>query len=116
LSGQKDLPDHSDTRSLHEESSVALRTSPEKATAIFVPSLSEAQQKAITGLSPELPSPSFHFTSRCCLSTDPTPESEASSALYSTAKQRTVSDINMAGKRVVSEKEWLALQQEVRSK
>ena len=44
---------------------------------------------------------------------DPTPEVEASQSLLAHAKAKLGDTISMVGKRLVSEKEWQAIQQEV---
>ena len=44
---------------------------------------------------------------------DPTPENAASERLVSSAKLRSTETMSTVGKRLVSEKEWQMLQQEV---
>ncbi|CAI9741389.1 GTPase-binding effector 1-like isoform X2 [Octopus vulgaris] len=77
--------------SLTDTVSNTIRISPEK--TITLPSLTEAQRRAIT---------------------DPTPEAEAHNSLLASVKSRT-EGISLEGRRMVSEKEWELLQQELKS-
>lgn len=76
---------------MSESMSNTIRISPEK--TITLPSLTEAQLRAIT---------------------DPTPEAEAHNSLLASVKAKTDA-ISLEGRRVVSEKEWELLQQELKS-
>ncbi|KAL4223722.1 growth factor [Mactra antiquata] len=80
-----------ETRSLNEVDNMTIRISPEK--VINLPSLTEAQVKAIT---------------------DPTPENEARKSLLATAKSKT-DNVSLQGKRLVSDKEWRLMQEELRA-
>lgn len=80
-----------ETRSLNEADNMTIRISPEK--VINLPSLTEAQVKAIT---------------------DPTPENEAKKLLLASAKSKSDS-VSLQGKRLVSEKEWKLMQEELRA-
>ncbi|GFO20972.1 Rab GTPase-binding effector protein 1 [Plakobranchus ocellatus] len=74
------------------EGMTAVRISPEK--VLNLPSLSAAQMKAIT---------------------DPNPESEALKSLLASQKSKPGgSKVNFEGKRLVSEREWALLQEEMR--
>lgn len=77
--------------SLVDTVSNTIRISPEK--TITLPLLTEAQRRAIT---------------------DPTPEAEAHNSLLASVKSRT-EGISLEGRRMVSEKEWELLQQELKS-
>lgn len=44
---------------------------------------------------------------------DPTPENEISQSLLASAKAKVSDSVSMVGRRLVSEKEWHALQDEV---
>ncbi|GFR74029.1 rab GTPase-binding effector protein 1-like [Elysia marginata] len=96
---------HPDCRSLNDadgvsrgsqesiEGMTAVRISPEK--VLNLPSLSAAQMKAIT---------------------DPNPESEAHKSLLASHKSKPGGlKVNYDGKRLVSEREWALLQEEMRS-
>ncbi|KAL3857529.1 hypothetical protein ACJMK2_012189 [Sinanodonta woodiana] len=91
-----DFPDSSlhETRSLNEVDSSfsSIRISPEK--VINLPLLSEAQLKAIT---------------------DPTPEVEARKHLLDIVKKPRPDRMTLDGKRLVSDKEWELLQEELKS-
>ncbi|XP_053376011.1 rab GTPase-binding effector protein 1-like isoform X2 [Mercenaria mercenaria] len=80
-----------ETRSLNEMDNLTIRISPEK--VINLPSLTEAQVKAITA---------------------PTPENEARKNLMASAKSKT-DTISLQGKRLVSDKEWKLMQEELRA-
>ncbi len=47
------------------------------------------------------------------LYTDPTPENEASQSLLASAKAKMEDTFSVVGRRIVSEKEWQGLQEEV---
>ncbi|KAL5016860.1 hypothetical protein ScPMuIL_006449 [Solemya velum] len=81
-----------ETRSLHEVDGMTLRISPDK--VINMPSLTDDQMRAIT---------------------DRTPEIEARRSLLDSVKTSKRDRISMEGRRLVSEKEWELLQQEVKS-
>ncbi|GAB1603833.1 GTPase-binding effector 1-like isoform X2 [Argonauta hians] len=76
---------------LADSTANTIRISPEK--TITLPSLTEAQRRAIT---------------------DPTPEAEAQYSLLASVKSRA-EGMSLEGRRVVSEKEWELLQQELKS-
>lgn len=80
-----------ETRSLNEMDNLTIRISPEK--VINLPSLTEAQVRAIT---------------------DPTPENEARKTLLASVRSKPDS-ISLQGKRLVSDKEWKLVQEELRS-
>ncbi|XP_046374469.1 rab GTPase-binding effector protein 1-like isoform X1 [Haliotis rufescens] len=77
--------------SLSEVDGMTIRISPDK--VLNLPSLTEAQMKSIT---------------------DPTPDSEARRILLASAKMKT-EGLSLEGKRLVSEKEWKLIQDEVKS-
>lgn len=79
-----------ETRSLQEEGAT-VRASPDK--VMSAPGLTEAQQRALR---------------------DPTPETELSQNLVATARKSS-EVLNVSGKRMVTEKEWLWLQEELMS-
>jgi len=83
-----------DTASLSDTGSglTAVRVSPEK--VLNLPSLTAAQMKAIT---------------------DPTPESEAHKTLMANVRTSALAGAALEGKRLVSEREWGLLQEEMRS-
>ncbi|XP_005107498.1 rab GTPase-binding effector protein 1 isoform X2 [Aplysia californica] len=90
-----------ETRSLNEADGVlrgsregltAVRISPEK--VLNLPSLTAAQMKAIT---------------------DPTPETEAHKSLVASVRAAKSGKVNLEGKRLVSEREWALLQEEMRA-
>ncbi|XP_013389532.1 rab GTPase-binding effector protein 1-like isoform X2 [Lingula anatina] len=89
----------SENSGLHETKSLqgvdgagsTIRPSPDR--IIHIPGLTQEQQKALK---------------------DPTPEHEASKSLVATVKSRS-DTINLAGKRTVSEREWLWLQDELKA-
>ncbi|XP_052246058.1 rab GTPase-binding effector protein 1-like isoform X2 [Dreissena polymorpha] len=80
-----------ETKSLTEMDNLTVRISPEK--VIQVPLLNEAQMRAIT---------------------DPTPDSEVRNRLLATAKSKT-NTISLEGRRLVSDKEWALVQEELRT-
>ncbi|KAK7487813.1 hypothetical protein BaRGS_00020954 [Batillaria attramentaria] len=82
-----------ETRSLNEVDGMTIRISPEKVLNLPSASLTAAQTKAIT---------------------DPTPEVEARRSLLAAAKAKS-EHMSLEGKRLVSEREWHLLQEEVRS-
>ncbi|CAL1528515.1 unnamed protein product [Lymnaea stagnalis] len=83
-----------ETRSLNEaDGMTTIRISPEK--VLNLPSLTAAQLKAIT---------------------DPTPETEAYKSLVAGVKSKpSTGKLNLEGKRLVSEKEWALLQEEMKT-
>ncbi|XP_076452768.1 rab GTPase-binding effector protein 1-like isoform X2 [Babylonia areolata] len=82
-----------ETRSLGEADGMTIRISPEKVLTLPSASLTAAQTKAIT---------------------DPTPETEARRTLLAMAKAKS-EQFPLEGKRLVSEREWHLLQEEIRS-
>lgn len=80
-----------ETKSLTEMDNLTIRISPEK--VINLPSLTEAQVRAIT---------------------DPTPDNEIRRHLIANAKSKT-DNVSLEGKRLVSEKEWTLVQQELKA-
>ncbi|KAL8599973.1 hypothetical protein ACOMHN_038972 [Nucella lapillus] len=82
-----------ETRSLGEADGMTIRISPEKVLTLPSASLTAAQTKAIT---------------------DPTPETEARRNLLAVAKAKS-EQFSLEGKRLVSEREWHLLQEEIRS-
>ncbi|XP_060582022.1 rab GTPase-binding effector protein 1-like [Ruditapes philippinarum] len=80
-----------ETQSLSEVDNLTIRISPEK--VINLPSLTDAQVRAITA---------------------PTPENEARKSLIASAKSKTDS-ISLQGKRLVSDKEWRLMQEQLRA-
>lgn len=88
------FPDIHETRSLGgEPDGMTIRISPEKVLTLPSASLTAAQTKAIT---------------------DPTPEAEARRNLLAVAKAKS-EQFPLEGKRLVSEREWQLLQDEIRS-
>ncbi|XP_025090931.1 rab GTPase-binding effector protein 1-like isoform X1 [Pomacea canaliculata] len=81
-----------ETRSLSDVDGIIVRISPEKVLTLQSASLTAAQTKAIT---------------------DPTPEVEARKNLLAAAKAKS-DHISLEGKRLVSEREWHLLQEEIR--
>ncbi|XP_052800811.1 rab GTPase-binding effector protein 1-like isoform X1 [Mya arenaria] len=79
-----------ETRSLNEADNLTIRISPEK--VINLPSLTEAQVRAIM---------------------DPTPENEARKSLVASAKLKQ-EGVSLEGRRLVSDREWSLLQEELR--